>query len=216
MKTNKATPPSEETNHAERNAQAWMDSIKGMIAAMEKAEDERDEATFDGETFDADGWRERIQECPLEVSVRAGWHNPGNKAEDEEFLILLSTGGPALRIVGDLGKYNNPKNPRLQYQDWGTPWTEYATDADQDEALEKFCAQFYFGDQCGDEHKQENARLIASAPDLLAALKSAVSYLEANRPKGKIRGIFTQLNEYENGVLKPARAAIAQAEGGAQ
>ena len=25
-----------------------------------------------------------------------------------------------------------------------------------------------------------------------------------------------ELNEYENGVLKPARAAIAQAEGGAQ
>lgn len=65
----------------------------------------------------------------------------------------------------------------------------------------------------GDEHKQENARLIASAPDLLAALKSAVSYLEANRPKGKIREIFTQLNEYENGVLKPARAAILRAEG---
>ena len=68
----------------------------------------------------------------------------------------------------------------------------------------------------GDEHKQGNARLIASAPDLLAMLKSAVFYLEANRPKGKIREIFHQLNEYENGVLKPARAAIAQAEGGAQ
>ena len=61
-----------------------------------------------------------------------------------------------------------------------------------------------------------NARLMASAPDLLSALKSAVSYLEANRPKGNIREIFHQLNEYENGVLKPARAAIAQAEGGAQ
>jgi len=146
MKTNKATPPSEETNHAERNAQAWMDSIKGMIAAMEKAEDERDEATFDGETFDADGWRERIQECPLEVSVRAGWHNPGSKAEDEEFLILLSTGGPALRIVGGLGRYNQPENPRLQFQDWGTPWTDFSTDGDEDEALEKFCTQFYFGD----------------------------------------------------------------------
>jgi hypothetical protein len=64
--------------------------------------------------------------------------------------------------------------------------------------------------------KTANARLIASSPALLDALKNAVSYLEANRPKGKIREIFTQLNEYENGVLKPARAAIAQAEGGAQ
>ena len=67
-----------------------------------------------------------------------------------------------------------------------------------------------------DATQEANAALIASAPDLLAALKSAVSYLESNRPKGKIREIFTQLNEYENGVLKPARAAIAQAEGGAQ
>ena len=67
-----------------------------------------------------------------------------------------------------------------------------------------------------DATQEANAALIASAPDLLAALKSAVSYLEANRPKGNIREIFHQLNEYENGVLKPARAAIAQAEGGAQ
>ena len=66
------------------------------------------------------------------------------------------------------------------------------------------------------QNRIANARLIASAPALLEALKSAVSYLEANRPKGNIREIFHQLNEYENGVLKPARAAIAQAEGGAQ
>ena len=68
----------------------------------------------------------------------------------------------------------------------------------------------------GQRETDANAALIASAPELLAVLKIAVSYLEANRPKGKIREIFTQLNEYENGVLKPARAAIAQAEGGAQ
>lgn len=70
------------------------------------------------------------------------------------------------------------------------------------------------------DHKEEtlqaNARLIAAAPAMLEALKNAVSYLEANRPKGKISEIFHQLNEYENGVLKPARAAIARAEGGAQ
>ena len=68
----------------------------------------------------------------------------------------------------------------------------------------------------GKNRRRANARIISAAPALLEALKSAVSYLEANRPKGKIREIFTKLNEYENGVLKPARAAIAQAEGGAQ
>ena len=65
----------------------------------------------------------------------------------------------------------------------------------------------------GKNRRRANARIISAAPALLEALKSAVSYLEANRPKGNIREIFTQLNEYENGVLNPARAAIAQAEG---
>ena len=135
-----------ETDHAKQNAASWLESIVGMIAAMDKAEEERDESTFEGETFDADGWRERIQECPLSIQVRAGWHTPGENAEDEEFNILLSTGGPALRIVGDLDQHGQPERPRLQFQDWGTPWTDYGTDADQDEALEKFCAQFYFGE----------------------------------------------------------------------
>lgn len=145
MKTTKKTP-AEEVNHAERNAKAWLESIVGMIAAMEKAEEERDESTFEGETLDADGWMQRIQECPLSIQVRAGWHNPGEKAEDEEFNILLSTGGPALRIVGDLDRYNQPENPRLQYQDWGTPWTDYGTDGDEDEAMQRFCACFFFGE----------------------------------------------------------------------
>lgn len=80
------------------------------------------------------------------------------------------------------------------------------------------CSEGYNSPRTGpipDEERIANARLIAAAPALLDALKSAVSYLEANRPKGKIREIFTQLNEYENGVLKPARAAISHAEGGA-
>ena len=59
------------------------------------------------------------------------------------------------------------------------------------------------------------AHLIAAAPELLAALEDAVAYLEANRPKGNIRDIFTELNQYENAVMKPARAAIAKATGNA-
>ena len=56
--------------------------------------------------------------------------------------------------------------------------------------------------------------LFAAAPDLLAALQAAVDYLVDNQPKGRIRDIFSQLNRYENGVMKPARAAIAKATGG--
>ena len=56
-------------------------------------------------------------------------------------------------------------------------------------------------------------RLQDAAPALLDALQLAVAYLEAHRPKGKIRDIFHELNEYENGVMKPARAALAAATG---
>ena len=145
MKTTKKSHD-EEVNRAEQNAAAWAESITAIIAAMEKADDERDETTADGETHDADGWREYIQEMPLEISVRGHWHTPGEKPEDDEFLILLSTGGPALRIVGDLDRYNKPENPRLQYQNWGTPWTDYGTDGDEDEAMQRFCACFFFGE----------------------------------------------------------------------
>jgi hypothetical protein len=70
-----------------------------------------------------------------------------------------------------------------------------------------------------DEHRQNvaafvtqaDAELFVSAPDLLAALQTAVAYIEANRPKGKIKDIFSELNYYENAVLKPARAAITKA-----
>lgn len=50
--------------------------------------------------------------------------------------------------------------------------------------------------------------------ELLAALEKAVEYLDNHRPKGKIRDIFSELNEHENAVLKPARAAIAKARKG--
>jgi len=65
----------------------------------------------------------------------------------------------------------------------------------------------------GEKEMLTNARLIAASPELLAALQSAVVYLEKNLPKGKVRDIFSQLNEFENGVLKPARAAIDKATG---
>lgn len=58
------------------------------------------------------------------------------------------------------------------------------------------------------------AHLFAAAPELLAACKAALAYLDANRPKGNIRKIFSALNEHENGAVKPLRAAIAKAERG--
>lgn len=146
-----------ETNYAEQNAKGWLESIVEMVAALKAFDDEDREdetpVTIDGDVMESrDDVEQRIQESPLSVQVRGGWHNVGEEAEDEEFEILLTTGGPALRIIGDLGQYRAPERPRLQYQDWGTPWTEYIIPFDDPqhdekrEAIQTFCEQFYFGD----------------------------------------------------------------------
>jgi hypothetical protein len=93
---------------------------------------------------DADHARQSIEEEPLSVEVRSGWHDPGAVCETAEFCILLGTGGPAVRIVGDLGPHNEPETAHLEVQDWYKPWTEY-TDTDQDVLL-AYCRCFYYGE----------------------------------------------------------------------
>lgn len=96
-----------------------------------------------GECASEDEARERIEQDALSVEVRSDWQSVGETLEPTEFCILLATGGPAVRIVGDLDN-GSPSRPRLQVQDWGTPWTEYfAIDIS---TLLAYCECFYFGD----------------------------------------------------------------------
>jgi hypothetical protein len=105
------------------------------------------DATIDGDLqTDADSVRERIQESPLEVAVRSGWVPSAEDMVAEDFLILLSTGGPALRIRGELDQHKQPRRAWLEYQDWGTPWTEYHGDGCEQKTLLTFCQQFFFGE----------------------------------------------------------------------
>jgi hypothetical protein len=99
-----------------------------------------------GDCKDADEAREAIQEDPLSIEVRSGWSTPGGEMEAEEFQILLTTGGPALRIVGELDQYKQPCRAWLEYQDWFTPWTEYHGDGVSNDDLLTYCQQFYFGE----------------------------------------------------------------------
>lgn len=106
-----------------------------------------DDLTVEDEILDLDEIRERIQESPLSVQVRGDWHDPGEEDEGPaEFEILLSTGGPALRIVGDLDQHCQPDRARLEYQDWGTPWTEKILDHADYQTLLAWAQQFYFGE----------------------------------------------------------------------
>lgn len=89
-----------------------------------------------------------VQEWPLSVDVRCcSWRSPGTEDwEPDEFQILLGTGGPAMRIVGDIGQHGEPCNPLMQVQDWFKPWTLCDTTEAHDEALRWFCGHFWFGE----------------------------------------------------------------------
>jgi hypothetical protein len=125
---------------AKANLDAW--DMENMAELHELAE----AATVDGDEMkDADDVRERIQESPLSVEVRSGWCASKADMTPEEFCILLSTGGPALRIMGELDEHGQPSRAWLEYQDWGTPWTHHYVEGLAD-ALLTFAQQFYFGE----------------------------------------------------------------------
>lgn len=124
-------------------AVAWHREIVGMVADLRRAFDANDENAEERA-------RERIQESALSVEVRSGWYSPGCPDDDrrkpEEGCILLCTGGPAVRILCNLSEHGEPTDVVIEYQDWGTPWTEYHPGGVAgDDTLERFAGCFYFG-----------------------------------------------------------------------
>lgn len=124
--------------------QSSFDSILEMMLALKQAQD--DDKAFEKA-------EQAIQNDPLSIQVRSGWHTPGETGEAEEYQILLGWGGPAVQIVGELGAFNQPDTAVLQVQDWFKPWTDVHPEcADNDhfssarEVLLEYARQFYFGD----------------------------------------------------------------------
>jgi hypothetical protein len=63
--------------------------------------------------------------------------------DNGQFVILLSTGGPASRIQGELSN-GEPRRAWLEVQDWGTPWTQYF--GIKQDTLLAYARCFYFGE----------------------------------------------------------------------
>jgi hypothetical protein len=133
------TEQRKEEDRAKDQAKAQLESIREMVKALKDAE----EANDDSAREEAE---QMIQEDPLSVQVRSGWHNPGEKAENEEFEILLCTGGPAVRIIGELDEHNEPEWARIEFQDWFTSWMDYSLDSEEEEDVLTYCRSFYFGE----------------------------------------------------------------------
>lgn len=124
---------SDKMEHAFANGRGWYSTICELVTDLDSSEQDTVEAA-----------QQEIQDGPLSVLVRDGWRTPGAASDGaEEYEILLSTGGPALRIYGKLDQYDQPKTAELQAQDWFTPWIR-VPDCDEQKLL-AYASCFYFG-----------------------------------------------------------------------
>ena len=157
----------QQQNHAEANATSYGETIEALFELhcwcfstgeaphplTRAGADVLRDLYWDAETGTQDSLKdsvtEYVQQMPLSVQVRSGWHSPGETFETAAFEILLSTGGPACRILGELDRgsvaWQAGCRPVIQHQDWFKPWTESTYNVDTD-ALLWFCEQFYYGE----------------------------------------------------------------------
>ena len=130
--------------HARQQAKALLESIVEMMAALERARHDGP-ASYEGEELEADDLEERARELPLSVLVRSGWSAPGGNLIAAEYEVLLCTGGPAVRIRGELSEYGEPTTASLEAQDWFIPWEPVAVTEEEGEFLLAFVTLFWFG-----------------------------------------------------------------------
>lgn len=132
-----------------------LEELDGMAAGSawngtaEESEERHALREAAGECKDREDAERRIQEDPLSLEFRTAWTTADNwKAENMtpgEYCLLLTTGGPAVRIIGEIDG-DTAETARLEVQDWGTPWTEHMLDSSEDdELLLTYAQQFYMG-----------------------------------------------------------------------
>ena len=152
------TTTTHEVSHGEANASAWFDTIAAAYEAHQfctEGGEGRDltreakavlrEHGHDGDNLGevAEAIEQQMRESPLSINVRSNWQNPSEELTPGEFQILLSWGGPALRVMGELDDNAEPCRYWMEQQDWGTPWTLWLTP--EAYALTWFVGLFWYG-----------------------------------------------------------------------
>lgn len=128
------------TDNARNQAIAQMEYVEKLLSAyrmdwefLEDLQDYCEEEDHDtlqelieqaADCSDADEALEKLQENPLEIQFRSAWESDTSDLTPSEFAILLCTGGPAVRIRGELDHNGYPSRAWIEYQDWGISWTE--------------------------------------------------------------------------------------------
>lgn len=133
----KANTIKTEEDRARQQAIAQLESIREMVADYQEATDNDNEEAREEAI-------QSIEEDPLSVEIRSEWHTPGSKTPGGQYNILLCTGGPAVRIIGELNEYNQPETAKIEYQDWFTPWVEYPINSEEEEDVITYANMFYY------------------------------------------------------------------------
>jgi hypothetical protein len=149
-----------EEDHGKRQARAQVDSIAQMVKRLEHSQecrgDEDCPLTLDELREGLDIWQGEAEKHTIE-QLRESYHDQDAALEaisedpldltrkGDSYEILLCTGGPAARIVGNLMS-GVAISAKMQYQDWYTPWTDFWVTAEEDKALEAYARCFYFGE----------------------------------------------------------------------
>lgn len=82
-----------------------------------------------------------VHELALEVTVSSGWYSPMESNQiPSKYKILLSTGGPEVRIRGTLDMEGVPDSATLEQREAGQDWTFQCSD----EALLTYARYFDF------------------------------------------------------------------------
>ena len=135
----------ERGEQARQQARAQLDFIVELMELARKA-CEGAKVTYDGGKVGLAELEERGRSWPLSVLVRSVWTSPGRNLEPAQYEILLSTGGPAVRLRGDLSIHGEPENVRMEAQDWFTSWERFPATGDEVSAMMDFAGLFWFGE----------------------------------------------------------------------
>lgn len=137
-------------DNSESRARAQLESITEMVKALIKAQSECGNNASHPAQNDLEEAEEAIHSDALSVEVRSEWYLPSQLPDAQkpaEYMILLCTGGPAVRIIGLLDEHIEPCTARIEHQDWGTPWTEMRLTSTEQETVLTYCQCFYFGEE---------------------------------------------------------------------
>lgn len=141
--------------HAKDQASAQFENIRHLAGALRTAETTNPKAIADA--------RSAIQKAALSVLVRDGWHAPGasHDIRAEEFQLLLRTGGPAVRLYGQLDEVGKPVTAELEFQDGSMPWVGWSAPQGATDILLSFARCFSFATKDSADIPTERRRLLS-------------------------------------------------------